>query len=64
MNFKLTYIPERTVKPRNSGLTMMMDKGLSIKEVENFIEASSPLTSGTVTLLLCLETNKNSLSTV
>lgn len=43
-NFDLPYIPERTAKPRNSGLTMMMDKGLSLREVENFIEASGHLT--------------------
>lgn len=44
MNFELSYIPERTVKPRKSGVTMMMDKGLSVREVENFIEASGHLT--------------------
>jgi phosphosulfolactate synthase len=35
MNFNLSYIPERTVKPRQNGLTMVMDKGLSIQEAEN-----------------------------
>lgn len=44
MNFDLTHIPERTTKPRESGVTMMMDKGLSIRQVENFIEASGHLT--------------------
>jgi phosphosulfolactate synthase len=44
MNFKLSYVPDRTEKPRNSGITMMMDKGLSIREVENFIEASGHIT--------------------
>lgn len=44
MNFELTYIPERTTKPRKSGVTMMMDKGLSMQEVENFIDASGHLT--------------------
>lgn len=44
MNFELTYIPKRTEKPRESGVTMMMDKGLSLREVENFIEASGHLT--------------------
>ncbi len=43
-NFELPFIPERTAKPRNSGLTMMMDKGLSLREVESFIEASGHLT--------------------
>lgn len=42
MNFNLTSIPERTQKPRIDGLTMVMDKGLSIKEVENFLEIAGP----------------------
>ena len=44
MNFDLTYIPERTVQPRNSGVTMVMDKGLSLREAENFIEGAGHLT--------------------
>ena len=44
MNFILPYIPERPVKPRNSGLTMMMDKGLSIRQVEDFLSIGSELT--------------------
>ncbi|MDX1350281.1 MAG: phosphosulfolactate synthase [Putridiphycobacter sp.] len=43
-NFELPYIPDRPAKPRNAGVTMMMDKGLSLSEVENFIEASGHLT--------------------
>ncbi|MBU2019313.1 MAG: phosphosulfolactate synthase [Bacteroidetes bacterium] len=43
-NFSLPYIPERQVKPRQEGITMMMDKGLSLREVENFIEGSGHLT--------------------
>lgn len=39
-NFKLKQIPERTVKPRESGLAMIMDKGLSIREAEDLISAS------------------------
>jgi phosphosulfolactate synthase len=42
MNFNLTQIPERTAKPRSSGLTMVMDKGLSLQEVENFLSVSAP----------------------
>jgi phosphosulfolactate synthase len=38
MNFNLSQIPSRTQKPRNFGLTMVMDKGLSINEVQNFID--------------------------
>ena len=44
MNFNLPFIPERPEKPRNHGVTMMMDKGLSLRETENFIESSGHLT--------------------
>jgi phosphosulfolactate synthase len=43
MNFELPFLPERPSKPRPKGITMVMDKGLSIKEVENFIDASVQL---------------------
>lgn len=42
MNFNLTQIPERTKKPRTSGLTMVMDKGLSLAETKNFLSVSLP----------------------
>ena len=41
MNFFLDSIPERTVKPRSSGLTMVMDKGLSTRQAEDMLDASS-----------------------
>jgi phosphosulfolactate synthase len=44
MNFDLPFIPERTVQPRNNGLTMMMDKGLGLREAEHFIEANVDFT--------------------
>ena len=44
MNFNLSYIPKRSEKPRQQGVTMMMDKGLSTNETENFIESSGALT--------------------
>jgi len=44
MNFNLPHIPDRAPKPRQKGITMMMDKGLSLKEVENFIEANADYT--------------------
>jgi len=44
MNYPLNNIPERTVKPRNSGITMVMDKGLSLRQVEDFIEVGGPYT--------------------
>merc|ERR1711991_3831 len=31
-------------QPRKDGLTMMMDKGLSLRETENFIEANGEFT--------------------
>lgn len=43
-DFKLNNIPERTVKPRQSGLTMVMDKGLSTREAEDFLEVSADKT--------------------
>jgi phosphosulfolactate synthase len=42
MNFNLTQIPNRIKKPRNSGITMVMDKGLSIPEAQNFMSVSHP----------------------
>jgi len=36
-------IPERTSKPRESGLTMVMDKGLSFREAEDLISVSGGL---------------------
>lgn len=44
MNLDLPHIPERTGKPRESGLTMMMDKGLSIREAEDFVSSSADFT--------------------
>jgi phosphosulfolactate synthase len=40
----LPFIPERPVKPRNSGITMVMDKGLSIREAEDFMSVGSEYT--------------------
>ena len=42
MNFNLSNIPDRMQKPRTSGLTMVMDKGLSINEAKNFLSVSHP----------------------
>ncbi len=41
LNFPISNIPDRTSKPRNSGLTMVMDKGLSLREAEDMISVSS-----------------------
>jgi phosphosulfolactate synthase len=42
MNFKLSQIPERTISPREFGLTMVMDKGLSLEETKNFVSIGKP----------------------
>jgi len=44
MNFSLTQIPERTKQPRQNGLTMVMDKGLSLRDAESFISVGAPHT--------------------
>ena len=41
MNYSLTQVPERAAQPRNEGLTMVMDKGLSIRETEDMLSTSS-----------------------
>ncbi|GIV40536.1 MAG: phosphosulfolactate synthase [Thermonema sp.] len=40
MNYTLKHIPERTQKPREVGLTMMMDKGMSIRQVEDVLDVA------------------------
>lgn len=42
MNFNLSQIPERNTKPRSHGITMVMDKGLSIQETKNFLSIADP----------------------
>ncbi len=44
MNISLPYLPNRPYKPRNSGITMVMDKGLSLNETANFIEKACEFT--------------------
>lgn len=42
INFNLSNIPNRTMQPRTNGITMVMDKGLSINEVNNFMSVAAP----------------------
>lgn len=42
MNFRLPHMPERPVQPRESGLTMVMDKGLSLRQAEDLCDVSAP----------------------
>ena len=39
-NFELSHLPDRTDKPREKGLTMVMDKGLSIRECEDLVSGA------------------------
>jgi phosphosulfolactate synthase len=41
MHYFLNDVPERTQKPRDKGYTMAMDKGLSIRETEDFLSVCS-----------------------
>jgi phosphosulfolactate synthase len=41
MNFQLPHVPSRPSRPRKNGVTMVMDKGMGIRQAENFIEASA-----------------------
>ncbi|MGC4021603.1 MAG: phosphosulfolactate synthase [Cyclobacteriaceae bacterium] len=41
MNYTLKNLPERTAKPRQTGFTMAMDKGLSVREAEDFMSIAS-----------------------
>lgn len=42
MNFNLSQMPNRLCKPRTSGLSMVMDKGLSVEEAKNLLSAAKP----------------------
>ena len=42
MNFNLSQMPDRNKRPRTAGITMVMDKGLSINEAKNFLSVSYP----------------------
>ena len=42
MNFSISNLPERQMKPRKEGLTMVMDKGLSVREAEDMLSVGEP----------------------
>lgn len=44
MKKALPFIPERPEKPRSYGLTMVMDKGLSLREAEDFMSVGNEYT--------------------
>lgn len=41
MNYTLKNLPERTKKPRQLGFTMAMDKGLSVRQAEDFMSVAA-----------------------
>lgn len=43
MNYALSHIPARTRKPREDGLTMVMDKGFSLRQTEDLIDSAGHL---------------------
>jgi phosphosulfolactate synthase len=42
MPYPIGSLPDRTIKPRQSGLTMVMDKGLSLRQAQDLIDTSAP----------------------
>ncbi len=40
-NFNLSHLPERAVHPRKNGVTMVMDKGISLRQAEDMLASSS-----------------------
>jgi phosphosulfolactate synthase len=44
MNYSIPHLPSRLRKPREWGVTMMMDKGLSVKQAEEFVSSSGDFT--------------------
>ncbi len=65
MNFNLPLLPFRPEKPRETGLTIMTDRGLCVRETENFAEGNAPYTDlvkmafGTSLLIPSLESKLN-----
>lgn len=43
MNYKLSHIPARSKKPREEGITMVMDKGCSLRAAEDMIDSAGHL---------------------
>ena len=43
MNINLPFLPDRSEKPRKTGLAMVMDTGLSIRQLEDVIDTSGEL---------------------
>jgi phosphosulfolactate synthase len=39
--FNLSQLPDRSAKPRKEGVTMVMDKGISLRQAEDFVSTSA-----------------------
>ncbi|MEX0772622.1 MAG: phosphosulfolactate synthase [Balneolales bacterium] len=44
MKFELNGLPKRTKKKRESGITLVLDKGYSVRQTEDFLETSAEYT--------------------
>ena len=44
MSFQLNHLPSRTAKPRDYGITLVLDKGMSVREAEDFCCSASTYT--------------------
>lgn len=44
MSYPISNLPKRTEKPRNKGITLALDKGFSVRQAEDFCEATSNYT--------------------
>jgi phosphosulfolactate synthase len=44
MSDPISNLPKRTEKPRNKGITLALDKGLSVRQAEDFCESTSGYT--------------------
>ncbi len=42
-NYNIPFLPERENRPRKTGITMVMDKGLSLAEAENMVDSCGHL---------------------
>jgi len=40
-SFNLPHLPDRTLKPRSEGVTMVMDKGISLRQAQDFVSVSA-----------------------
>jgi phosphosulfolactate synthase len=65
MNFEIKDLPARSEKPRQRGITMVMDKGLSLAATESFLSIGAPyvdfvkLGFGTAFVTNCLREKLN-----